>query len=126
MNKLVINGLIVAAFALMIASCQYKFIVEPAPIPPDPEDTISFSLQIEPIFSEDGCTACHKTSGQKPDLTAGNAYNSLTTGGYIDAAAPELSKIYVVPASDGSHYKKYTSTQALLLLTWIQQGAKNN
>ena len=55
------------AFAMLfciaiISSCEYEF-VEPeaqAP-PPDPEEKVSFSEQIVPIFNEQSCnvSSCH-------------------------------------------------------------------
>ena len=126
MNKLLLNGLALAVMAIIFASCQYKFIVEPAPIPPDPEDTVSFPLDVVPIWSDAGCTACHSTGGTAPDLTPDNAYGSITSMGLVNTETPEDSKIYFYPASDGNHYKKYNATQQLLILTWIQQGAKDN
>lgn len=108
-----------------IASCQYKFIVEPVPVPPDPEDTISFSQEIVPIWSEQGCISCHN-GGQSPDLTPDNAYNSIMGSNLVDIANPELSIIYTYPAPDGDHYAKHTTSQSLLILTWIEQGAQDN
>jgi len=125
MNKLLLNGIVMALIMIIIASCQYKFIVEPVPIPPDPEDTISFAEQIVPIWQEQGCTGCHN-GGTSPDLTPGNAYNSIMGTNLVDIDNPSLSKIYTYPAPDGSHYKIYTATQSLLLLTWIEQGAIDN
>lgn len=125
MNKLLLNGIVMALIMIVIASCQYKFIVEPVPTPPDPEDTISFAEQIVPIWSDQGCTACHN-GGQNPDLTPGNAYNSIMGTGMVDLENPSLSKIYAYPAPDGNHYVKYTAPQSLLILTWIEQGALDN
>ncbi len=125
MNKLILNGILMALFVIVIASCQYKFTVEPVPIPPDPEDTISFSQEIVPIWDEQNCTSCHN-GGQNPDLTADNAYNSIITGGYVDTSDPAGSIIYYYALPDGNHYQKYTAVQALLVLTWIEQGALDN
>lgn len=125
MNKLLLNGIVMALIMMAIASCQYKFIVEPVPPPPDPEDTISFSQQIAPIWSEQGCTGCHN-GGQSPDLTPDNAYNSIISTNLVDIANPAESIIYVYPAADGNHYLKYTAPQSVLILTWIEQGALDN
>lgn len=124
MNKLLFNGIILATFVLVAASCQYKFIVEP--VPPVPTDTVNFSQEIAPIFDEQGCTGCHKTGGQQPDLTADNAYNSITGMGLANTDDPPESKIYYYPLPDGSHFAKYTSAQAALVLAWIEQGALDN
>jgi hypothetical protein len=117
--------IVVAAFA--VAGCKYDWIIpEEVPvIDPDGQD-ISFAEQILPIFnSGDNCTACHNGS-QMPDLREGNAYSSLNSTRYINKTSPEESRIYATPHPDGGHYKKYTATQAALVLVWIQQGAKNN
>ena len=126
MNKKLIYSIGVIAIIVFAASCQYKFIVEPVVPPPDPEDTISFSEQIVPIFSEQGCIGCHNSGGQQPDLTPDNAYNSITNMGLVNTGDPVASKIYYYPLPDGSHFAKYTSAQAALVLQWIEQGALDN
>ena len=126
MKKILLQSLAVLAIIIIVSSCQYKFIVEPVVPPPDPEDTISFSQEIVPIFSEQGCTGCHNTGGQAPDLTADNAYNSITSMGLVDTNDPPASKIYYYPLPDGNHFAKYTSAQASLVLAWIEQGALDN
>ena len=126
MKRILFQTIAMFFIIVVVASCQYKFIVEPEIPPPDPEDTVSFSLEVVPIWSDQGCTACHGTGGQKPDLTSDNAYNSLTTLGLYDTGNPEGSKIYYYPLPDGNHYKKYTALQASVVLRWIEEGAKNN
>ena len=126
MRNILQNMIVIFAIILLATSCQYKFIVEPVVPPPDPEDTISFSQQIVPIFDEQGCTGCHNTGGQQPDLTADNAYNSITGMGLVNTDDPPMSKIYYYPLPDGSHFAKYTSSQAALVLQWIEQGAHDN
>ena len=126
MNKLLINGILMALFVIAAASCQYKFVVEPTPTPPVPGDTTSFSLEVEPIWTEQGCIGCHNTGGQTPDLTKGNSYNSITSTALVNTDVPTESKIYYYPLSDGTHFGKYTSTQASIILYWIEEGAKNN
>ncbi len=126
MNKLHFIGIVMVAFIMMmLASCQYKFIVEPVIPPPPPGDTTSFSLEIVPIWAEQGCTSCHPGLHQ-PDLSADNAYNSITGQGLVVAKDPSASIIYTYPLPEGSHYKKYTTEQAALVKFWIDEGAKNN
>jgi mono/diheme cytochrome c family protein len=118
--------LIVLAATLLLASCQYDFVVEPAP--PDPGDTISFSATILPIFNEN-CVSCHGVGGIAPDLSEQNAYSSLQTSGMINKDIPEDSEIYTYPSAsytDKHIWKKYTETEAALVLLWIEQGALNN
>lgn len=126
MRKLFQNLIIIFVISAAVASCQYKFIVEPIPPPPPPGDTTSFSLEIVPIWAEQGCTACHNAGGTAPDYTSPNIYNILNDMGLVVAKDPAASKIYYYPLPDGGHYKQYTSAQALLVQYWIDEGAKNN
>lgn len=122
----------IVVVALLFGQCTYDFIVPEEVIIIDPDDPnapeIKFSSDILPIFT-DKCVACHKTGGQIPDLSAGNAFSSLNSTRYINSASPAESKIYAHPNPDNSSehsQKKYSATEAALVLGWIQQGAKNN
>lgn len=125
MRNLLQSLVAIFAIILLATSCQYKAIIEPVVPPPDPNDTIYFSQQVEPIWTDQGCTACHPGSAQ-PDLTPGNSYNSITSMGLVNTTEPDDSKIYTYPLPEGNHYAKYTSSQAALLLQWIEQGALDN
>ena len=116
------------ALTLIFNACTYDYIVKEELPPIDVTVPVSFSTQIVPIFTN-SCVACHKTGGQAPDLTAANAYNSIKTMNLVNTATPESSVIYTEPnpANTSVHaWKKYTAAEAQLVLTWIQQGAKNN
>ena len=119
----------ILVIAIAFSSCTYDFIIPKEIVIVDPDDPnapqISFAIEIVPIF-ENSCTACHD-GGQNPDLRAENAFSSLNSTRYLNCASPEESLIYTKadPNAGGSH-KKYTATQAALVLSWIQQGAKNN
>jgi len=115
-------------FGLLLNACTYDFIVKEELTPVDPTVPVSFSTQIVPIFTN-SCVSCHKTGGQAPDLTAANAYNSIQSMKLVNTATPASSIIYTEPnpANTAVHsWKKYTAAEAQLVLTWIQQGAKNN
>jgi hypothetical protein len=116
----------VLMFLLMgITSCEYEFIEIDEP---DPDIPVSFADDIIPIFTAgNNCTVCHRTGSQSPDLTAGNAYNSIVPT-LINSSEPESSIIYSYPspATSTHGFKKYTQTQAALVLAWIKQGAENN
>lgn len=124
------QALYILFVGLLMSSCDYDFIVEPEGTIPDPTDTIYFSGDIEPIFNTgDNCTACHKTGGQAPDLTTGNAYNSIQSMSLVNLSDPEMSELYIFPNPDNTSdhtWKKYTSSEAQLVLQWIEQGALNN
>lgn len=114
----------------VFTACEYEFVdpIDPPPVVP-PGDTISFSLNIVPIWNNNNnCTSCHKTGGTAPDLTPSAAFNSITSMGLIDNANPENSGIYkiVEPASSTHGWKKYNTAEAAAVLQWIKDGAKNN
>jgi len=114
---------------LLLNACTYDFIVKEELPPVDTTVPVSFSKQIVPIFTTEGCVGCHKPGGQAPDLTAANAYNSIQSMKLVNTATPASSIIYTEPdpANTAKHtWKKYTAAEAQLVLTWIQQGAKNN
>ncbi|HET9824500.1 MAG TPA: hypothetical protein VFP87_04165 [Chitinophagaceae bacterium] len=97
---------------------------------PEITRTVTFSQDIIPIFNASCNTSgCHSSGGQRPDLTAPNAYNSLSTGGYVDKDNPENSLLYLkvsgqkgTPMPPGGVNKEYSA----LILAWIKQGANNN
>jgi len=114
-------------FALIFNACTYDFIVKEELPPVDPNVDVLFSTQIVPIFTAK-CIACHKPGGEAPDLTAANAYNSIKSMNLANTAAPETSVIYAFPNFQATTHtwKQYSAAEAQLVLTWIQQGAKNN
>ncbi|MCF8225627.1 MAG: hypothetical protein K9J30_07085 [Bacteroidales bacterium] len=82
----------------------------------------SFSTSIQPIFNND-CVDCH-SGNLDPNLSEGNSYLALTTGGYIDTDDPGSSLIMTM--LEGSH-KSYTSaSNKELILEWITAGAPND
>jgi hypothetical protein len=127
MKKLIL--LIVALSGIMAwQSCQYAWIEEE---PADPNDTIpvviSFSADIQPIFDA-GCnaTGCHAAGAWDPDLSPGNAYQDLFAENLIDTIAPENSILYIEVAPGGAMDDYAKKNDYKTILSWIQQGAKNN
>lgn len=107
--------------------CQYEH-YKPAEL--DGDDTISFRIDIIPIFENDCLDGCHDNQGGIPPiLTKEDAYVNLINGNYIDQEDPENSMLYkrmvevdnIMPP-DG----KLPDQQLLLIKTWIEQGAQNN
>lgn len=133
MKLSVIKQTLLALFLVsVLISCEYEFIEVAGPKPPDPGDTtvpqVSFSGDIEPIFESSSCTNCHNGGSITPDLSAGNAYESIISEGLVVVEDPEASKIYYYPHPiTGTHNTKYGSTdESDLLYLWIYQGALDN
>ncbi|MCK9411927.1 MAG: cytochrome c [Prolixibacteraceae bacterium] len=113
---------------LLLNACTYDFIVKEELPPIDTTVDILFATQIAPIFTN-GCVACHKTGGQAPDLSsAALAYSNIKSMNLVNTATPATSLIYTYPSPTTTihTWKKYSAAEAQLVLTWIQQGAKNN
>ena len=92
--------------------------------------TVSYTNDILPIFNKScSISGCHSADGIKPDLSAVNAYNSLSAGNYFNTTAAESSTLYLwmsgkkgTPMPTTGINKDYNA----LVLAWIKQGAKNN
>ena len=114
-------------FGLLLNACTYDFIVKEELAPVDPTVDILFATQIAPIFTN-GCVSCHKAGGQAPDLSAATAYANIKSMNLVSTATPTTSLIYTYPSPTSTlhTWKKYSAAEAQLVLTWIQQGAKNN
>lgn len=104
-----------------LVSCEYVTIVpEDVIIPVTPVD---FTTEIEPIFTQLGCTQCHPALHQ-PDFAAGKAYASLMSNHLVDTLNPAAS--ILMQKIDAGHNSavNMTATQKALILKWITEGAK--
>ncbi len=109
----------IAFVGMITSSCTYSPYVAPE------VESVLFSGQIQPIF-DDKCTYCHPSSG-KLDLTKDNSYASLMAQtGRVDTLNPPASLIVTKPASNSNHPAIYNAQEELLVVTWIEEGAKNN
>jgi hypothetical protein len=94
-------------------------------------ETMSFEKDIVPIFTNScAISGCHSAGAKAPDLSAANAYKSLTDGNYYKATDPDNSvlmmwltgkKSPVMPIGKGPD-----ETINAKIYAWIKQGAKNN
>ena len=125
MKKIIILlGLLVG-----FSACQYEFIELPIPPPIDTTTDLSFATEIVPIFiAGNNCIVCHDVGKTAPDLSAANAYQSLVSGSYVVSNDPASSIIYtyINPDATTHAWKVYTSYEAELIFTWINQGAQDN
>ena len=92
--------------------------------------TVTFTNDILPIFTKNcALSGCHASGGKKPDLSAGSAYYSLTSGNYYSKSTPETSEIYQwLTGKRGTQMpiSGLDPTINAMVLAWIKQGAKNN
>jgi hypothetical protein len=117
---------------LFISGCQKNTTAVIPLMPETVTKTVSFSKDLVPILT-DNCalSGCHVKGAHAPDLTADNAYNSLTNGSYIDKSSPENSVVYerltgeLSPAMPLGKSQNPSNIDGLML-AWIKQGAKNN
>jgi hypothetical protein len=94
--------------------------------------TISFASDITPILNKScncNTSGCHSSGGQKPDLSAANAFTSLTSGNYVTSSDPQSSILYQwmtgkksTPMPVSGVNKDYNA----IVLAWIKQGTQNN
>lgn len=117
-------------FTVAITSgCTYNWILPEEDVDPNPDgEPISYATQVQPIF-DNKCVSCHTTGSLATDLdlTAGKSYNQLVPG-RVNLTSPAESDIYHFPSPSSTVHsqKKYSSSEAKIVLTWIEEGAKNN
>lgn len=120
------NWLLLGFIMMLTFACDYKYITPDTGDPIDPEEPISFSAEVEPIWTTQSCTNCHNGDGLF-SLKPGEAYQSLVNNGLLDMDDADNSEIVTVPGSGGLHADYvYVGNQKLLIITWIEQGAKDN
>jgi mono/diheme cytochrome c family protein len=132
MQSKTLRKLLTIFFVLVIfSSCSRDNIVPDPPAPPAPppdstESQISYSGEIQPIFTAN-CVKCHATGKVAPTLSEGKSYQSLmNTAGMIDVAAPGNSKLYQEMQPGGGMSSFCTKANSDSTYKWIRQGAKNN
>jgi hypothetical protein len=118
-QRLSLVAIIVLIAAASFTSCEkYSFNAPPV----DPNQTLLFKTDIQPIFNSN-CISCHGGS-LSPDLRSGKSYNVLSRGGYVTLPGA-ASRLYV-QLNSSSHLPKTTQTERSKVLYWINQGALNN
>ena len=114
---------------LVLNSCYYDTYVLPE-INLDPSKIITFTDDIQPIFDQNCSTVgCHQAGNINPNLEAGSAYQSLISGNFIDTDNPENSELYQWMSGNRSITMPISGINEefnIYVLTWIEQGAKNN
>lgn len=99
-----------------------------------PAATVSYSAQVQPIFTARCAGACHGPGRIAPDLTAGNSYASLVQGAVptVIPGSSATSRLYlrVSGATAGLQMPlvgpPLSVADQTLVRNWIDQGAVNN
>lgn len=107
----------------------YKDILNPGQDPSAPPQDVSFSGDLQPIFTAScALSGCHDgVPGHKPSLTAANAYNAIIAGGYVNTVVPANSVIYgEVKSGSMPPTGALKPSDVQKILDWIRNGAKNN
>jgi hypothetical protein len=115
--QVLLGGVIL--FIMFFSSCEK--VVYPPPVIPD---TLSYSLDIQPIWDVK-CIDCHNDpSVRDPDLRPDFSYDALISGEYVDTVDAANSKL--MKKLYGSHNSRATEAEKQLVLKWINEGAKDN
>jgi type 1 glutamine amidotransferase len=114
----------------IVASCT-KTTTVPVDESPAVTKTVSFSKDLQPIFTKScALSGCHGGT-VAPDLSASTSYDALVNGNFISTATPSNSLVYLwltgkeavaMPAGAANNPSNINA----LVLAWIKQGAKNN
>ena len=129
MKKLLsfIFGLLIAIMLMVNQSCTKDYLIPVEIIIPD---TVSFSIDILPIFTESCAkSGCHNTGDHSPDLTAANAYYELWAFGFIDTTDDRASVLFTrmdATSSTMPPLGRLPEDKIQLVLAWIEQGALDN
>jgi hypothetical protein len=120
-----INLMAVLLGIFLFGACEYATIQpEGPPPPPPPGDSTSFSLKVQPIFTQN-CVGCH-SGAQDPDLREGKSYQSLFDNNMVVKLKPEESVLYTCLQSGGVMANYGNKTTNTTIYNWILEGAKDN
>lgn len=122
-------GLIVISYVWLGSVGCYKDVISPGSDPNGPPQFVSFSGDLIPLFNTHcNTTGCHDAvPAHKPSLVPEKAYTAITSGGYINTAVPNSSKLYtVVQTGAMPPTGALPANNAQLILDWVRNGAPNN
>lgn len=128
-NKKIMGSVLVGAVIFLLAGC-YKDRTVIFDTGTEVTRPVSFATDIAPIFSSScSLSGCHVSGAKAPDLSAANAFSSLTIGNYLNTGEPESSALYLWMTGKKSTPMPpagINKDNNALVLAWIKQGAQNN
>jgi len=120
-----ISMLIVAVAGFGITGC-YKNVISPESDPDGPPQSVSFKLDLAPMFqSQCALSGCHVSGGHHPYMTSDVSYNQIVNGGYVNTVVPKSSILYLKINGEMSEYIP-SKTDKQKVYDWIRNGAPNN
>jgi outer membrane murein-binding lipoprotein Lpp len=124
--------IVLAIIGMFVLTGCYKTttLVQTPPVTQDTA-TISFSADIQPIFSAScALSGCHVSGAKVPNLSIGVAFQALQDGGYVVANDPDNSQLMLwLTAKKTPGMPLGNSPNPVInakVSAWIFQGAKNN
>lgn len=124
MKRLLINGGLLLFVCFGLSSC-YQDVLLPSAALTVPPKFVSFSGDLQPMFSSScALSGCHVSGSETPYLTGDLSYSQLT-GGFVNTFVPTDSKLYI--AINGvmlTHIPLASDRQKIY--DWIRNGAPNN
>jgi hypothetical protein len=118
-----ISVLIVAGIG--ITGC-YKNVISPESDPDGPPQSVSFKLDLAPMFQTNcALSGCHVSGGHHPYMTSDVSYNQIVNGGYVNTVVPKSSILYIKIYGEMSEYLP-SKTDKQKVYDWIRNGAPNN
>ena len=107
---------------MVISSCE-KAYYQPIEAPVD----VSYANDMQPFFNNNcNIIGCHDGGSIPLNLLENVSYDNLINGSYIDLGKPTDSKLYVKVTPGESMEQYANAAQRTMILSWIEQGAKNN
>lgn len=126
MKKILIYSFVILLTVIGLNACYYDKVGTIEGLPTN----VSLKNDVQPIFNRD-CTlsGCHDAKpSHKPSLVPENAYNALTSGGYVNTTDPASSVLYLSINGGGMPAGRppLSDIDKKIILAWITEGAKNN
>ena len=124
MKRLLIYAGSLFFVSTVLSSC-YKDVILPAVATTKPPQYVSFSSDLQPIFTTNcALSGCHVKGSQMPYLSADLSYQQLL-GGFVNTIKPDQSEIYIqINGNMQVHIPNADDRQKIY--DWIRNGAPNN
>lgn len=110
------------AFSVLMSSCYFDTIIQ---IEEEVIDDVSFSDDVQPLLNT-VCISCHNGTVTVPNLTEGQAYQSLVNGGYLNVDDPEESLLFQKINSDHPYSGALSASEINLIAQWMAEGGLDN